>query len=105
MICPNLRSAQIYVRNPSTAQVERLAAAAIEEPGVDQVIWRSTLTNPGASGYIVATARGRLEFQRARGLEAAIDPFGTRWSWRGAAAALDIGRDGDAIVFGSYPNA
>jgi hypothetical protein len=106
MICPNLRSAQIYIRKPSAVQVERLAAAAIEEPGVDQVIWRSMLTNPGTSGYTVATARGRLEFHRSTtGVDVAIDPFGTGWSWRGEAAAVDIDRDGKAVVFGSYPNA
>jgi hypothetical protein len=107
LICPNLRSAQIYVREPSPARIERVAAAAIAEPGVDQVIWRAALTNPGASGYVVATARrGRLEFRRAAsGPDAARDAFGTRWSWRGESSALDVACDGDVIVFDSYPNA
>lgn len=106
LICPNLRSAQIYVREPSPARIERIAAAAIAEPGVDQVIWRAALTNPEASGYVVATARGRLEFRRAAsGPDVARDSFGTRWGWHGESRALDVARDRDAIVFDSYPNA
>jgi hypothetical protein len=107
MICPNMRAAQIYVRGASAAMVERIVSAVVRDPRVDQAIWRSGLTSGGGGrGYMVASAAGRLEFQRGPGgPERGTDAFGTLWSWRGDLKALDADRDAGRIAFGAYPNA
>jgi hypothetical protein len=106
MICPNMRAAQIYLREPSPASAQRIIEALVGEPRVDQVVWRSALTRPGQDGYTVATRRGTLEFSRdGSSGSAGIDAFGNTWSWRGDAEALDVRQERRAISFGQYPNA
>ena len=105
MICPNMRAAQIYVRDPSAHVIEQVAAAALEDARIDQVIWRAGLTRDGADGYVVASPRGRLEFSRGGGASAHIDAFGGAWSWRGDPGALTLEQDGRSICFADYPNA
>jgi hypothetical protein len=106
MICPNMRAAQVYLRDATPALAKRMIQRLVEEPRVDQVIWRSALTRAGQTGYTVATARGVLEFSRdgAAG-PAGVDAFGNTWSWRGDADALDLRAEGRTIAFGQYPNA
>jgi hypothetical protein len=104
MICPNMRAAQIYVRSPTPETIERLAVAMLRDPSVDQVIWRSALTE-GGSGYTVASARGRLRFSRDSSAGACVDAFGGLWSWSGDAAVLGIGQAGRALEYTDYPNA
>ena len=106
MICPNMRATQLYLRQPTAEQVERIAAAALADARVDQVIWRTALTRSGASGYTVATARGRLEFWRGdRTSHSARDAFDTAWTWRGDIEAADLQQDGRRIAWAEYPNA
>jgi hypothetical protein len=106
MICPNMRAAQIYFREPSPAFAQRVIDALLVDPRVDQVIWRSALTRPGEEGYTVATARGILEFSRdATSGTAGIDAFSNAWTWHGDAEALSVEQDGRSIGFGDYPNA
>ena len=104
MICPNMRAAQVYVRSPTSDQIERLAVAMLRHPGVDQVIWRSALTG-GDGGYTVAGTRGRLRFARDTSSSNCIDPFGGLWSWSGDAAILGISQAGRALEYSDYPNA
>lgn len=106
MICPNMRAAQIYVREPTAVLLDRVWRTLLAEPRVDQVIWRTAATRPGATGYTVVSSKGRLEFQRGSGQEhAGCDEYGTLWSWRGDLAVLDLVQDGRDLVPGDYPNA
>jgi hypothetical protein len=105
MICPNMRAAQIYVREPESPAIEAIAGAVLEDTRVDQVIWRTALTRAGAEGYTVSTHRGRLEFSRAAASATGADVFGGTWTWSGDAGALGLERDGTTILFGDYPNA
>ena len=103
MICPNMRAAQIYVQRDNASTIERIADLVLEDPRVDQVIWRTEKTRPGSGGYTVATARGRLTFERA---DAGVrDEFGGRWTWTGDAAALTLEEDSGCVSFDQYPNA
>jgi hypothetical protein len=105
MICPNMRAAQIYVRDNRPGIIEAIASDLLRDPRVDQVIWRTAHTAPDAAGYTVLSGRGRLEFQRSHASSAAPDPFYGRWSWAGEAEALDLQMDGDTLEFEQYPNA
>jgi hypothetical protein len=104
MICPNMRAAQIYVQHPCAEMIDRIAARALTDPRVDQVIWRSRLTG-AAAGYTVLSNRGRIEFVREASSSSAIDDFGNPWSWSGDAAVLDLEQDRRSLRFGDYPNA
>ena len=105
MICPNMRAAQIYVQHPSPDVVQAIAKWVLDDPRVDQVMWRTEITRPGTDGYTVASRRGRLEFARATASPAGTDVFGGAWTWSGEAAALDVEQDGRTILFADYPNA
>ena len=106
MICPNMRTAQIYVRNPSSDMVTRLVRDVLTHPRVDQVICRTALVGGGRDGYSVFTGKGNLEFSRGANDDAAVeDAFGGRWRWSGDASALELDQDRGTIVFDQYPNA
>ena len=106
MICPNMRAAQIYVRDPDREKIERLASELVSHPRIDQVIWRSSLTRDGADGYTVASARGRLEFSPAGSHRSYhTDAAGGRWTWQGESEVLDLLVEDDTVDFGQYPNA
>ena len=104
MICPNMRAAQIYVRGSRPEVIEKIAATVLADPRVDQVMWRTRLTRPGAEGYTVSSQRGRLEFARATGLSL-VDVFGGGWTWSGDPGAVTMELDGGTILFADYPNA
>jgi hypothetical protein len=114
MICPNMRAAQLYVRNPVPETIARVATTCLLDPRVDLVMWKRSLTASGATGYGVSGPRGHLEFWRAEngaGRSAAssadegADAFGTRWAWRGDLETLQLARDGSTIASSEYPNA
>lgn len=106
MICPNMRAAQIYLREPSPPLASRVINTIVGDDRVDQVIWRTALTRPGEEGYSVASLRGYLEFSRAADTGiAAIDAFSGVWTWLGEGAALDVTQEGRTLAFGQYPNA
>jgi hypothetical protein len=106
MICPNMRAAQIYVREPSPEAIARIARDVLADPRVDQVICRAPLARAGSEGYTVLSPRGRLDFTRApAGPADAEDAFGGRWRWTGDAAVLDLVRDGGTLSSAQYPNA
>ncbi|MEO5894414.1 MAG: nucleotide pyrophosphatase/phosphodiesterase family protein [Vicinamibacterales bacterium] len=104
MICPNMRASQIYVKEPTRERIERIAVAILENPCIDQIIWRSHLTG-GGKGYMVVTHRGRMQFSRDGGSASAPDTFGGTWEWSGDPEALDLQQDGRTTEFGDYPNA
>jgi hypothetical protein len=105
MICPNMRAAQIYVRQPKPDVVQRIAATLLGDARVDQVMWRTGLTRAGDGGYTIASQRGRLEFSRARGSSSVADVFGGGWTWSGDRGAVTLEQDGGTILFADYPNA
>jgi hypothetical protein len=106
LICPNMRAAQIYLREPEAGRIERLAAAALADERIDQAMWRVERAGRPAS-YVVATGRGQIVFSRGgeAGHVHAVDPYGMTWSWSGAASALDLETDGRRLETANYPNA
>jgi hypothetical protein len=106
MICPNMRAAQIYIRESSPDLIERIAREVLMDARVDQVLWRTGHTTRGAAGYTILTARGRLQFDRSPGGGHGLsDPFGGEWTWTGDAEAADLDIDNHTIEFEQYPNA
>lgn len=113
MICPNMRAAQLYVRERSHEAIERVAKTCLLEPRVDLVMWKRRAADLNL--YSISGPRGHLEFWRtddgsqsgrhhasthARG----TDPFGARWSWRGDLETLRMDTDGQTIDSREYPN-
>jgi hypothetical protein len=106
MVCPNMRSAQVYFRHPTVSALKRAIAASLATPGVDQVIYRGTDVDGLRDHFFITSAKGVLEFWRgAGGDRKASDAFGTTWSWNGELAVVDARHDDGAIAFDSYPNA
>jgi hypothetical protein len=79
----------------------------LTDPRVDLAIWRTSLTDPGASGYSVASGTGRMTFSRGANGQgtSAADAFGARWTWRGDSATLDFEAEAGRLEFHQYPNA
>jgi hypothetical protein len=106
MICPNMRAAQIYVREPTAPTIGSVVRAAVAEPRIDLALWHRRLTTPGASAYVAENQRGQLEFWRGGGGDArGRDAFGAEWSWRGDGTILSLETDGAAVASAAYPNA
>jgi hypothetical protein len=106
MICPNMRAAQIYVQNPTTASIDRLVRAALTDSRIDLALWHRRITGADAHIYVVESRRGRFEFSRASGLDRATpDAFGNVWSWRGELGALGLDFVDDTLQSTEYPNA
>jgi hypothetical protein len=104
MICPNMRAAQVYVRDAGSDRMTALVRETLAEPRVDQLIWRTALTRAGTDGYTVATRRGVLEFSRALH-HGTPDAFGGRWQWCGEPQALGLDHHDGRVEFDQYPNA
>jgi hypothetical protein len=104
MICPNMRAAQLYVKEPTADRITRIVETVLTHDGVDQVIWRNRLTH-GGGGYAVQTRAGRLAFRREASTDNATDEFGGLWHWSGEAATLTVEQDGRSLFFRDYPNA
>ena len=102
MICPNMRAAQIYLREPTAVRVDRVARTALLDARVDLVMWKTAVTQGAERGYTVMGPRGRLEFWRGGTTK---DAFGTPWEWRGDLEVLQLMRDGSRIESIDYPNA
>jgi hypothetical protein len=106
MVCPNMRSAQVYFRTPAPTALGRAIASSLETPGVDHVIYRGHDVDGLRDHFFVASTAGTLEFWRgATGATHARDAFGNTWSWIGDLTVLDAQRHGEELVWNSYPNA
>jgi hypothetical protein len=106
MICPNMRAAQIYVRQPSADAIERIAMTCLLEPRIDLAMWR--VDDDRGTRYRVAGPLGRLEFWRdesGSGAATALDAFGMRWGWSGDLETLQLGRSDGVLHSADYPNA
>ncbi len=90
------------------ARREEIVARLLDEPRIDQVIWREDADTAVPRRFRVATRRqAPLDFwPAASGEDLARDEYGGLWSWRGDLGAVD-GRTTDSglIEFGEYPNA
>ena len=106
MVCPNMRSTQVYFRNPTVAALRRAIAACLATPGVDHVIYRGSDVDGLPDHYFAASSVGALEFWRAGTGDAhACDAFGSTWSWKGDLAVIDAQVEDGEFVYDSYPNA
>jgi hypothetical protein len=106
LICPNMRAAQVYVRQPSAVIIDRVARTALSDARVDLVLWHTRLAGGTDDRYVVASQRGWLEFWRGQdGPRHARDAFDTGWSWRGDETALQLQADGALVDSIEYPNA
>jgi hypothetical protein len=106
MICPNMRAAQIYLRETTAARLAAVISRALTEPRVDHVCWATGERPEGGRGYAVTSSdRGRLDFWRGDGRTHGVDGPGTAWSWLGDLAVVDATLDGERITWGDYPNA
>jgi hypothetical protein len=109
MVCPNMRSTQIYLREAMGVRRDEVIAALLADPKVDQVMWRTSGDDAGETRYCVATRdRGRLEFWLTQDASSAMarDEYGASWSWSGDLAAVDGEVNGDGVLrFEAYPNA
>ena len=105
LICPNMRAAQIYVRDSSQALMDRVTRAALSDPRVDLVLSQKHGGPSDGDTYVVDSQRGHLEFWRADdGPAHGHDAFGTEWSWRGDRAALQLDVEGGLVDSTEYPN-
>ncbi len=108
VICPNMRSACIYFRQPTPDRIHRIAETLLADERVDQVTWAAALTDPNAPGqHIVTRGRGQLHFwPGADGAQSASDQYGGVWSWTGDLAVVDGQLSSDNVLtFPDYPNA
>lgn len=111
MACPNMRSAQIYVRSETAIARQRVIDQLLEGDGIDQVIWCRTKHGMGdwndTTFYVMTQGRGSLAFQptvTSRSL--GQDCFGGHWWWEGDLSAIDARVDAQGqLQFGDYPNA
>jgi hypothetical protein len=106
MICPNMRAAQIYFREPTMERVTRAIKVMLADERVDHVMWRTIDTRNDADGYTIASHRGELQFWAGDdGLDKARDAFGTTWSWRGDLDVIAARVDKGELEWTDYPNA
>lgn len=107
MVCPNMRAAQVYCRQPSADVIRSVIDLLLAEPRVDQVMWHGSVIDPQDTSFHVATAdRGVLRFTMAGAGPATLDEYGGRWTWSGDLKAIG-GRLDEAgrLVSDDYPNA
>jgi hypothetical protein len=101
LICPNMRAAQIYVRDP--LRIEAIVRAALEDPRIDLIIRRD---GGEASRYRITGPAGDITFRKGgSGGREGRDAFGTTWRWDGEPALLRLDAEGRCIESAEYPNA
>lgn len=108
MICPDMRSAQIYFQELTSEQLDHAVELLLADPRVDQAIWRAEDLGKGQEGYYIATQeRGRLRFwPGADGRQTVRDQYNCPWSWTGNLNAVDGHHSANSrLTFPNYPNA
>ena len=106
MICPNMRAAQVYLRQHDKTSLLRVIERTLLDTRVDHAFWRDNTGTPRRSGYIARNAAGQLQFWRGRdGDHHATDAFGTDWTWRGELSVLDARVEEGVLRWEDYPNA
>jgi hypothetical protein len=105
LICPNMRAAQLYLRDRD--RLECAVRAARAEPRIDQAIWRVD-DDADVVKYRVDSPRGALTFWRGdRAGEGQVvrDAHATTWTVEGDLDALGLDVSDGAIESADYPNA
>jgi hypothetical protein len=102
MLCPNMRAAEVYLREKPVESGGEIRRVLMADPRIDQVIWREP--EPRGRFHVETTDRGVLRFRQASA-DGVKDPFGARWTLEGDLEALDLSLDGDRLEYGCYPNA
>lgn len=111
MVCPNMRSAQIYFSRKQWTEREFIIDALLNCEDMDQVIWsdheNGIKDSVKASFYVRTSERGSLRFRSIKGFEnTGVDAYGTTWSWEGDLSAVDATVDEKGMIhYGDYPNA
>ncbi|MEZ4615978.1 MAG: alkaline phosphatase family protein [Caldilineaceae bacterium] len=108
VVCPNLRTAQIYFHTPTPAYIDQVMTLLLQDERVDQVLWRTKPVDRDSAVYHVVTQdRGHVQFWAGSdGPRTAQDTFGGKWSWEGDLTAVDGKVDSNGcLTFGDYPNA
>ena len=104
IITPNLRKAQIYLKQPNPIQRDILLDKLLADERIDQVIWQASDFVAGERGFHIATAdRGKLHFW-ADNTGKAADAQGQGWNWEGDLRTVDAQFEDGTIVFRDYPN-
>ena len=108
IICPDMRSAQIYFQYPNSNQIKQVVNLLLADERIDQVMWPAQVLGDREQGYYVATIdRGQLHFQPGQsGSQSGVDKYGQWWSWSGSLAAVG-GEvlENNRLTFPEYPNA
>ncbi|HEX6162290.1 MAG TPA: alkaline phosphatase family protein [Vicinamibacterales bacterium] len=106
MICPNMRSAQVYLRHHDDASRLRAIERALSDRRVDHAFWRVEGGTRAGISYLARNAQGELAFWRGKdGGNSANDAFGTSWSWRGDLKVIDAHVEDGELRWNDYPNA
>ena len=106
MICPNMRAAEVYLREHDRSDLLRVIACALEDQRVDHAFWRADAEGTAGNRYAARNAAGDLEFWRGQdGDQSAQDAYGTTWSWRGNLSVLDACVEDGRLRWNDYPNA
>lgn len=111
MVCPNMRSAQIYMQPELWKRRTEVMDCLILCPDIDQVIWcddENGLNGSDEPTFHVMTAdRGRLDFKPDRNQSGnTVDSYGTHWLWKGDLSAVDAEVDSEGkLMYRDYPNA
>jgi hypothetical protein len=106
MICPNMRAAEVYLRQHDAATLLRVIDQSLGDRRVDHAFWRMESEGAAGNGYAARNAAGHLEFWRGKeGGETAQDAYGTHWSWRGDLSVLDAHVEDGRLRWNDYPNA
>ncbi|MAU12687.1 MAG: hypothetical protein CL607_22890 [Anaerolineaceae bacterium] len=104
IITPNLRKAQIHLKQPTLARRDQVVGKLLADARVDQVMWRVHDFDESKYGFYIKTAdRGQIHFW-ADDEGTACDAQGQYWRWDGDLSAVDAQVEGDRLIFRDYPN-
>lgn len=105
MACPNMRAAQVYLRD-GTKLRQRVISELLREDRIDQVLWVEPSPAQPETYHVQTADRGHLVFRYGEGFDhTARDGFGSVWSWKGDLKAVDGEVVDGKIEFSDYPNA
>jgi hypothetical protein len=106
IVCPDMRSAQLYFRNLTPAKLEHAIKQLLRDERIDQLLWRANDLDD-RPGYCVASRdRGQLRFWPTREEPNGFkDSYGCFWRWEGDLETVEGNVSNNEIWFSDYPNA
>jgi hypothetical protein len=106
IVCPDMRSAQLYFRTLTSAKLEQVIKQLLRDDRIDQLIWRAKDLDHQAGWYVASGDRGRLRFWPVQeGPNTVRDQYGCFWNWEGDLETVDGVVSDNEIRFPGYPNA